>query len=97
MASIFSSNIESYKQVFCLVSHGRSIDLSETVTGNSRPELKHQNNAYQTTTTQVEAKSRSEELHGCDVFFSIGSKLKLELEVPEFGWGRKRKELLARR
>lgn len=69
-------------------------DLSETVTGNSRLELKHQNNAYQTTTTQVEAKStttqveaksRSEELHGCDVFFSIGSKLKLELEVPEFG------------
>lgn len=59
-------------------------DLSETVTRNSRLELKHQNNAYQTT-TQVEAKSRSEELHGCDVFFSIGSKLKLELEVPEFG------------
>ena len=71
-------------------------DLSETVTGNSRRELKHQNNAYQTTTSQVEAKSRSEELHGCDVF-SVGSKLKLELEVPEFGWGRKRKELLARR
>ena len=59
-------------------------DLSETVTGNSRRELKHQNNAYQTTTSQVEAKSRSEELHGCDVF-SVGSKLKLELEVPEFG------------
>ena len=72
-------------------------DLSETVTGNSHLELKNQNNAYQTTTTQVKAKSRSEELHGCDVFFSIGSKLKLELEVPEFGWGRKRKELLARR